>query len=358
MSETQDKLKQLAEQAQLIVKNCKAQPDHPEQAATWWYYIKKSIIHLLTEKENLLFALLQWATVGIAYYLFILSMDWISPEIWGQVGQDSDAVPISVCLSLLVWGALCVALAAYPIGILTSCMSASAILKAEGKNSTIADCLKMTIPFSWSIWSFSWFDGWLTVEQILERLPKKKDRTPLSVKLAKEALYQAWKLCSLGFLPGILYGQSFIQAGTQSLKFLQNRFWMLSKLRLIHVVICWIIGVGCYVGGIAFMVAFPSVVGDLNTGNTVFKIYHGVLLPLLFSIAILFIIFRPVYITAATHMYIDYAQEIAMPRKLPAPSSKAMSALVAFIVLCILLGVVILYRDQLGISAWFSPSMN
>ena len=352
-------LKELSEQAQLIVKNCKEQRKNIAQANSYWFYVKKSIWHLLTEKENLLFALLQWAAIGLAYYLFVIAMNWIPPEMWEAIGNDNDSVPISVCLIFWAWGMLCVGLAAYPIGLLTGCMSASAILKSEGKESTVADCLKMVVPFSWIVWSFSWFDGWLTVEQILERLPKKNDRTPRAVKIAKEGLYQAWKLCSLGFLPSIIYGKSFIQAGTESLKFLQNRFWVLSKLRIVHIVICWVIGVGCFVGGIIFIIAFPSVVGgDLDTGNTVYKIYMGMCIPLLFSLALLLVVFRPIYITAATYIYVDYAQETSMPRQLPKPSSRTVSALVAFIILCVLMGIIILFRDQLGITSLFDGTTH
>ncbi len=354
MNPSSKQLKELATQAQLIVKNCKEQPDQLQQKNCWWFYIKKAIMHLLCEKENLLFALLQWAVIGVAYYLFVLSFDWIPPEIWEAAGKDSDTVPVTISVVLLLWGGTCIALAAYPIGLLTGCMSASAILKAEGKDSTIADCLKMTVPYSWIIWPFSWFDSWLTAKRILDRLPKKNNRTPASIRAAKEALYQAWKLCSLGFLPSVLYGKSFIQAGTESLKFLKNRFWLLSKLRLIHVVICWVIGVSCYVGLVFFMCYLGATGHDLRAGNFVYNVYAIACLPLLVALALLLVVFRPIYITAATYIFIDYAQETALPRLLPKPSSKAVSALVVFLLLCLVIAVIILYRDQLGITALFN----
>ena len=100
------------------------------------------------------------------------------------------------CLSGLF---VCVGLVAYPLGLLTACMGASYMLRFCGRPSTIAECLKIVLPKSWTLWIFSWLDGWWTMERILERLPKKNDRTPLSVKLANEAVYQAWKISSMGF---------------------------------------------------------------------------------------------------------------------------------------------------------------
>jgi hypothetical protein len=76
-------------------------------------------------------------------------------------------------------------------------MGASYLLKKKTGSSDIASCFALVVPNSFSIWIFSWIDGWWTVSRIFDRLPKKNDRTPRSVKLLKEAAYYAWKVATI-----------------------------------------------------------------------------------------------------------------------------------------------------------------
>ena len=72
---------------------------------------------------------------------------------------------------------------------------------------------------------------------------------------------------------------------------------------------------------------------------------------MLLALFIVVVLLRPLYIISATRIYLAYAAKEDLPRRLPEPSSKGLSAFVGFIVLCILIAVVMLYRDQLGITA-------
>ena len=62
------------------------------------------------------------------------------------------------------------------------------------------------------------------------------------------------------------------------------------------------------------------------------------------------IIFRPIYIISACRIYAFYTREKNIEIKLPETSSKAVSSLVAFVVLLIITAVVVLYRDEIGLS--------
>ena len=157
----------------------------------------RSLRFIFSEKENILFALLQLAVIGLGYYIWVEGLAVVPEEVWEK--SDSSDSNDAAALIVLVWSFVCVGLVAYPLGLLTACMGASYMLRFCGRPSTIAECLKIVLPKSWTLWIFSWLDGWWTMERILERLPKKNDRTPLSVKLANEAVYQAWKISSMGF---------------------------------------------------------------------------------------------------------------------------------------------------------------
>src|SRR5690554_7624268 len=95
-------------------------------------------------------------------------------------------------------------------------MGATHFLHKQGRESTVATCLKLVLPQSWSLWSFHWIDGWITVNQILDRLPKKGGRKN---PILSEALYYAWKLGISGVLPSIVTGNNLIKSGKNSVFF-------------------------------------------------------------------------------------------------------------------------------------------
>ena len=100
--------------------------------------IAASMRFIFTEKENIVFALLQWATIALVYFIWTQGLSWIPEEIW-----KNDTGNTAANLILLVWSLACVGLAAFPLGILTACMNASCLLRFQNKESTFTDCLKM-----------------------------------------------------------------------------------------------------------------------------------------------------------------------------------------------------------------------
>jgi len=323
-------------------------PTRSEAIGGFFRECGESLKFILTEKENILFAFLQLAAVAIGYYIWVQIIGWIPQEVWDAIEKDKNSGGM-ISLVFAAWAFVCVGVASFPIGIFTACMGASYTLHHEQRESTILECLKIVLQRAWPLWIFSWVDGWITVDQILERLPKKNDRTPRSVKLFKELVYQAWKTATLGVIPALVYGRSVMEACSDSLSLLKNYLFELGSLRGIYSMFCWIIGIGSYV---AMFYLFPHAENFAHTHNITgifaFYLYAGV--PLLAALFIIMIFLRPLYIIAATRIYLTYAEENQISRRLPEPSSTWLSALVGFTALIILLAVVILYRDQLGLT--------
>ncbi len=309
-----------------------------------------SLAFIFSEKENILFSLLQLVIIAIGYFIWVQVLDWIPQSVWDSL-KDSDGDSPILNLVIFLWSFICVGLTAYPLGLLTACMGASYILRFKGKKSTIVECLKIVLNKSWTLWIFSWIDGWWTMLRILERLPKKKDRTPLAVKLRNEAVYQAWKAASLGFMPATLCGRSLKNACKDSLCMLKDRFVPLLKLRLGYSFICWVLGVGCYIS----MIFLMPWIAQFNVGhNEIFNFYFIAGFPALVALTFIMIIFRPIYIISACRIYAFYTREKNIEINLPQQSSGLVSSMVAFVIMLIIFGTVILYRDELGLSELLS----
>ena len=303
--------------------------------------IAASLRFIFTEKENIVFALLQWATIALVYFIWTQGLSWIPEEIW-----KNDTENTAANLILLVWSLACVGLAAFPLGILTACMNASCLLRFQNKESTFTDCMKAAFSRAGTLWIFSWIDGWWTVKRILERLPKKNDRTLRSVKIEREIIYQLWKMISLGFIPALLYGRSFKDACKDSLFLLKKRFLPLIKLRLGYSFVCWIVGIGCYAGTVLFFCYMDKMPDEYDIYSWYF--YAG--LPLILALLIIMILFRPLYIISACRIYINYACDEGIQPNLPQRTSSLANVLVIFICLTAVICIVLLYHQQLGID--------
>ena len=270
--------------------------------------IAASLRFIFTEKENIVFALLQWATIALVYFIWTQGLSWIPEEIWKNDTENTAANII-----LLVWSLACVGLAAFPLGILTACMNASCLLRFQNKESTFTDCMKAAFSRAGTLWIFSWIDGWWTVKRILERLPKKNDHSSRAVKYEREILYQLWKMISLGFIPALLYGRSFKDACKDSLFLLKKRFLPLIKLRLGYSFTCWIVGIGCYTGTVLFFCYMDKMPDEYDIYSWYF--YAG--FPLILALLIIMILFRPLYIISACRIYINYDCDVGITPNLP-----------------------------------------
>lgn len=304
------------------------------------------------EKEIFVFALLQWAAIGIAYLLWVQMLDWIPEEVWRSAAK-SDGATIADWI-VLAWSFVCVGVAAYPIGILSGCMGAAHFLHRQGRQSTIAACLKHVLPQSWSLWVFHWIDGWITVNQILERLPRKNDRRTPAQRARSEALYYAWKLGVAGVLPGIVTGKDLIASGKSSIAFLRGNFLEIAALRAGYSALCWVVGIGAYVGSVLLFAVTDIVPPHHEVYAHVYELYFWAAVPILIGAGMVVLFLRPVYVLALCDLYSDHLQKRKEEIRLASSPEEATSALVAFGMLCVLVGVVFVYRGELGITRLLS----
>ncbi|WP_223787466.1 hypothetical protein [Marinicella meishanensis] len=300
------------------------------------------------EKEIFVFGLLQWAAIGLGYLLWVQMLDWIPESVW-RSAAESDSGSIAD-LVLWLWSFVCVGVVAYPIGILSGCMGAAHFLHRQGQPSSIAACLQMVMPQSWPLWSFHWIDGWITVKRILDRLPKKDDKRTTAQKAAAEALYYAWKLGTAGVLPNLVTGHGLIRSGKNSVLFVKDNFKEVAKLRTGYSALCWVVGILAYIGTLFLFMSVDIVPEGGEIYGHVYTFYLWAAVPILVATAVIMLLLRPIYILALCELYSEYVDREEIPVDLPDNPAKGTSALVAFACLCLILGVVYLFRQELGIS--------
>jgi Flp pilus assembly protein TadD len=301
------------------------------------------------EKEIFVFVLLQWAAIGIAYLLWVQMLRWIPEEVW-RSAANSKGSSIADWV-LLAWSVVCVGVAAFPVGILTGCMGAAHFLHKQGRESTIATCLKHVLPQSWSLWTFHWIDGWITVNQIADRLPRKNGwRTPAERALS-ETLYYAWKLGVSGVLPSIVTGNSLIASARNSVVFVKHNFLEVAALRAGYSALCWVVGIGAYIGALLFFLFFPANIAPAHDEvyGHIYTFYFWAGVPIIIAAGMVMLFLRPVYVLALCDLYSDHLKSRNKKVDFPANPTKATSAMVAFAVLCVLVGVVFMYRIELGV---------
>ncbi len=302
----------------------------------------------LKEKEIFFFGLLQWVSIALAYLLWVQMLDWIPESVWESAANSSEASVVDLILG--IWSFFCVGVASFPVGIFTGCMGAAHFLHRQGRESTVATCLKFVLPQSWPLWLFHWIDGWITTIQIVERLPKKDDyRSPIEIA-AREALYYAWKLGSAGMLPSILTGNELIASGKNSIGFVKENFKHIAALRAGYSALCWIVGIGAYVGAIGLLLLVDIFPDGNEVYSHIYDFYLWMAVPIVIALSVVMLLLRPIYVLAMCDLYSDYLESKEVSPRLPDDVSKGRSALVVFGLTVIALGVVYLFRDELGIT--------
>ncbi len=329
----------------------RAKPDPMLGIGHFLWHVGYAIKLTWQEKEIITFAFLQWVAVAAGYLLWIQMLAWIPPEVWKSTEGSDGGSPADWVL--FAWSFVCVGLATFPIGIFSACMGAVHFLRKQGRDSSIAACLQMVLPRAWPIWVFQWADGWTTVNQILRRLPKKGEKDN---SIVHEALYYAWKLATVGILPGLVTGRGLVESCKGSIDLLRHKFVEVSALRVGYSALCWIIGIASYVGAIFLVMKYGYLIIPPGTdvSNRMYEFYLWMTLPILAAVAVVQLLLRPVYVIASCGIYSDYLNEQGQKIILPRPPAKSTSALVAFLLLTIAVTVVIVYRNELGITRLLS----
>jgi len=300
---------------------------------------------IFQEKEILLFSMLQWVAIAISYYVWVQILGWIPTEVWES---DSKIYDIPLNLAFLVWSFICVALAAYPISILTGAMGAAHFLRQQGQSSTIAACLKLALPNSKKLWMYHTADGWLTVDIILERLPKRCYFSNMAERAAKEAIYYAWKVGTIGMPASLLTGKGLIDAGKESISLVKAKLLDVIKLRGGYSVACWVIGIVTYIGSIVFIMKVDPL---FQSDHAIYTFYLWMGVPILISVGVIKLFVRPIYVIASCQLYSDYLKEKGEYLEFKDLPSKGESSFVAFLTLCVFLFTIFLYREESGIMS-------
>jgi len=327
-------------------------PEKKECLKSYFSYLVVAWKLTLREKEIITFALLQLVSIAIGYYLWVQMLGWIPPEVWRTAAQSKHASWPD--LILLAWSFVCVGVAALPLSVFSACIGVVYFLRRQGYPSTIAACLKIVLPAVWSLWVFQWMDGWITVNQILERLPKKGGRgSPANIAIS-EALYFAWKLGTIGIMPAVITGRGLVESCRDSIVIIKTKFIGAAKLRLGYSLLCWIVGISVYIGTIFFFIYGHFIPPHAEIYGFVYTFYFWAGIPVLVAVALIALFLRPAYIVGSCELYAQHLTENNKTIMLPQPPAKSISAFVFFIILCILIGVVFLYRGPLGINAILS----
>ena len=296
---------------------------------------------MFKEKEIILFALLQWAVIGMVYRLWVECIGWIPMEVWESEDEVASFLPQ---LLFGVWSLFCVALASYPIGILTGCMGAAHFLRQQGHRSTIAGCFSLALSNATNLWMFQTADSWWTVTAILRRLPKKNNRRNVVDHAVGEAMYYAWKVGTAGVLPALLSGRGLIDAGKSSVIFVRRKLWDVIKLRGGYSALCWIIGIVTYTGSFYVLFSLLPLLNSeheffnfclllLNTEHEFFNFCLFMGIPILVATGIINLFLRPIYVISCCKLYSDYLKEKQHTFTINHLPGKGICSFVAFLVL-------------------------
>ena len=314
----------------------------------------------LKEKEIFFFGILQWVAVMMGYLLWVQMLYWIPQPVWDSIGQcmddpgnnDGCSAPADIILSL--WGLVCILLVAFPLGILSTAMGTSHFLQKNGEESTVIKCLNTALSNAWATWYFHFIDGYITVNQIIQRLPQENNyETQAQVmarRAASEAAYFAWKVGIAGVIPSMVLGNGVIASGKNSIKFVKGNFLEIVKLRAAYASICWIVGILAYLGGILTVIYMGNGAYAPSGGLAIAKIYLYLVAPMALAISIVMILLRPIYILTLCDMYSDFLESRSEEAELSHDPSKGKKAVITFVILCVLVAGVAGFREEIGLT--------
>jgi Zn-finger nucleic acid-binding protein len=341
----QNSLDQLRQQAHDITAGA-VKPSLSSSISFFLSRLGRAFTLMFTEKEIFFFSLVQVAVIAFAYFLWVEFLSWIPREVWEDTSKQKG--PGIVDILLLAWSFLCVGIAALPIGFMTACTGAVHLLHRQHRSSSIFQCVDLALPRLWPLWIYSWMDGWITVSQILERLPKKNDRTSPQERALKEALYYAWKVGTIGFIPSIVCGRGVVDACKLSLSFLRSRLTEIACLRLGYSALCWIIGISAYISVIFCFTYFDSFLPDqVEAGIHKFYLIAGI--PIVVAVAFIQFFVRPLFLLVLFDLFTDFLTERKQPVLLERPKAGIWAIAVVYGLLLFTLAVAVVYRYELGI---------
>jgi len=303
--------------------------------------------------EILLFAMVQWLVILLAYLAWVQMLHWIPDSIWNAVASaDEDTrkgVMTFMNLVLLAWSFFIVCAASYPIGLCNAAMVAVQDLQVASEKPTIAKCLAVADKHLGRIWVFTALDSWITVKAILNRLPRKHyNHTALD-----ELLYYSWKVATMGVVPALVNGRDFLGAGRDSVKLLEAQPGRAIGLRLGYSAVCWVVGITTYVLSL-FLVVRDGV--HPGQHEFIYNFYLWAAIPIVISAGLIAVVLRPFYLLSVARFYTDMNDVRGeVERDLSATQSAPDLALswraIVFMWMLGALVVAVCFGDQLGLTA-------
>ena len=302
----------------------------------------------------MVFAVIQWAIIWLAYLAWTQMLGWIPDEAWRAVEQaskeDRKAALTLLNLALLAWSFFIVCVVSYPIGVCTAAMVAVHDLKTCNERVTLAKCLAVADRHLGRIWIFTIVDAWITVNANLDRLPKKYyDRT-----IADELLYYAWKTATIAVVPALVNGRDFITAGRDSLTLLRSKPIQSIGLRFGYSAACWVIGILAYV--MSFFLLIKS--GHRgHEGHFVYNVYFLMAVPVFVAVGAVSVFVRPFFVLGVAKLYsdtVDVTEEVEKDvKEIPPWEASLLSwkMLLFLLMLCVLLAAVF-FPEQIGLASW------
>ncbi len=119
-------------------------------------------------------------------------------------------------------------------------------------------------------------------------------------------------------------------------------------MRMGYSLVCWVIGIAAYAGGVAYL-ATSQVRADAP--NAMYNFYVLIALPIVIAAGVTAVVVRPFYLVMVSKLYTDVVPIDASATELAV--GKKVDALALFF--AILLGVLLalyFFGDELGVRAW------
>lgn len=286
-------------------------PNSKEARKDFFGEIGRAVGLVREEPEILMFAAAQWLVLGVGYYAWVQGLGWIPEEVWEEIGraldegteEEAEAAAALPGLAILAWSFFVVGCVSLPLGFFNSCIGASHFLRRRGFRSTVGTCLRTTMRRLGSLWAFSFFDAWVTAERILDRLPKKSEKSGRRAKrIANEAVYYAWKLGTMGVVGGLLDGKSLVAAGRDSVIMVKDNMSKAAVLRGGYSAACWAVGIAAYAGAVLL---YGVVSGFREDKLGIYEFYLLAGVPVFVAAGAVAMFLRPVYTILSVDMYCD-----------------------------------------------------
>ncbi len=304
---------------------------------------------IMQEKEIIVFAILQWLTIALGYFAFIQIIDWIPDELWRAVDtaleKDQESPATIVGLIMMGWLFLIVVLTSYPIGIFNSAMAATHFMRQAYGFSSVITTLSIAQKNQARIWAFTTADSWITVNAIIDRLPKKRNNRTI----VDEVLYYAWKLGTMCMIPGLINGKGLVGAGKESLLVIKKEPMRAISLRFGYSLICWILGILIYFGIAAWLSLYDI---EWRGDNWLYICYRAVFLPLVVSVGFITVFIRPFFLLGATKLYTDVHDFDKEHIEDCITSSGSLAKVIALLAIFYGLLVLAIFANKLGFQNW------